>query len=121
MDARHREHREGFALNEIAPPVVAIRGVEKRFANGTQALAPVDLDVRHGEFVTLLGPSGCGKTTLLNLIAGLIAPSRGAIEWWGNPFSATGSLGLACSLENAFSREGLLSNLMSPNRRRGRL
>ena len=93
MDARHREHREGFALDEIAPPVVAIRGVEKRFANGTQALAPVDLDVRHGEFVTLLGPSGCGKTTLLNLIAGLIAPSRGAIEWWGNPFSATGSLG----------------------------
>jgi NitT/TauT family transport system ATP-binding protein len=93
VDARHRGQREGLALNEIAPTVVAIRGVDKRFRNGTQALAPVDLDVRHGEFVTLLGPSGCGKTTLLNLIAGLIAPSHGVIEWWGGPFSATGSSG----------------------------
>jgi len=67
--------------------------VTKRFANGTHALAPVDLDVRGGEFVTLLGPSGCGKTTLLNLIAGLVAPTSGAIEWWGGPFAATGAAG----------------------------
>jgi NitT/TauT family transport system ATP-binding protein len=49
--------------------------------------------VHHGEFLTLLGPSGCGKTTLLNLIAGLTTPSRGAIEWWGGPFGGTGSPG----------------------------
>jgi len=93
VDARYREQLEGFALSETTAPVVAIRGIEKRFPNGTQALASVDLDFRHREFVTLLGPSGCGKTTLLNLIAGLIAPSRGAIEWWGGPFSATGTSG----------------------------
>ena len=62
----------------------------KRFPNGTQALLPIDLDVRDGEFVTLLGPSGCGKTTVLNLIAGLIAPSSGRIAWWDGAFATTG-------------------------------
>ena len=71
-------------------PVVAMRGVEKTFANGTRALAPIDLDVRRGDFVTLLGPSGCGKSTLLNLIGGLAKPSRGTIAWWGGDFDATG-------------------------------
>ena len=72
-------------------PIVAVRGVTKRFPNGTEALAPIDLEVRNGEFVTLLGPSGCGKTTLLNLIAGLSTPSSGTIEWWGGSFAATGT------------------------------
>ena len=61
------------------------RRVAKRFGGGTEALAPVDLTVRSGEFVALVGPSGCGKTTLLNLLAGLIPPSSGALHWWGAP------------------------------------
>jgi len=64
-------------------PVLAARGVAKTYPDGTSALAPVDLAVDAGEFVTLLGPSGCGKTTLLRLLAGLLAPSAGSLAWWG--------------------------------------
>jgi len=62
-------------------PLVSIRDVSKQFANGTVAIRGVDLDLRDGEFVSLLGPSGCGKSTLLRIIAGLGAPSAGTIEW----------------------------------------
>jgi NitT/TauT family transport system ATP-binding protein len=62
-------------------PLVALRAVGKNFANGTRALAGLDLEVRPGEFLSLLGPSGCGKSTALRIIAGLSAPSEGTVEW----------------------------------------
>ena len=71
-------------------PLVSIRNVSKQFANGTLAIRGVDLDLRDGEFVSLLGPSGCGKSTLLRIIAGLGAPSAGTIEWPTAPHSASG-------------------------------
>jgi NitT/TauT family transport system ATP-binding protein len=49
------------------------------------ALAEVSLDVAPGEFVTLVGPSGCGKTTLLRIMAGLLAPTAGAVRLLGRP------------------------------------
>ena len=60
-----------------------LHGVSRTFDNGTQAIAALDLDVRAGEFLSLVGPSGCGKSTALRIIAGLIAPSTGTVEWPG--------------------------------------
>src|ERR1700693_5508870 len=58
---------------------VSLRGVTKIYDRGVVALGPLDLDVRKGEFVSLLGPSGCGKSTALRLIAGLNAPTSGTV------------------------------------------
>ena len=62
---------------------VSIRGLTKTFG-GVPALQSVDLEVRAGEFLTLLGPSGCGKTTLLRLIAGFEEPDAGEVLISGN-------------------------------------
>ena len=79
-------------------PILDLRGVAKTYANGTDALARVDLAVRSGEFVALLGPSGCGKSTLLHLLAGLARPSAGHIAWWGDAFASTGVAGRRIAL-----------------------
>ncbi len=65
----------------MADLLLRCRGVGKRFANGSVAVDGLDLDVREGEFLSLLGPSGCGKSTMLKLISGLSEPSSGRIEW----------------------------------------
>ena len=66
-------------------PLVSLRGVGKAFKSGTIALEGVDLDIRDGEFLTLLGPSGCGKSTVLRIIADLTDASFGEIVWRGQP------------------------------------
>mgnify|MGYP003627761141 CR=1 FL=1 len=71
--------------------VVAMHDVSKVFSNGTLALKGMSLDVKAGEFISLLGPSGCGKSTALRIIAGLGAPSSGSIDW---PSSRINSKGL---------------------------
>jgi len=60
--------------------VVSLRGVSKSFAGGgVTALSSIDLDVRPGEFVSLIGPSGCGKSTLLRIVGDLVEPSSGEV------------------------------------------
>jgi NitT/TauT family transport system ATP-binding protein len=75
------------------PPAVEVLSAEKVFANGTRALAPIDLSIADGEFLTLIGPSGCGKSTLLKLIANLIEPSDGRLLWWRGDFGQVGQEG----------------------------
>ncbi|GHB38264.1 nitrate/sulfonate/bicarbonate ABC transporter ATP-binding protein [Pseudovibrio japonicus] len=63
----------------INSPLLSLKGVSKTFENGTTAVDGFDLDVRAGEFLSILGPSGCGKSTILRLISGLEEPSAGQI------------------------------------------
>jgi NitT/TauT family transport system ATP-binding protein len=72
-----------MAPSSPGAPIVTLRGVSKTFGTGTRALDSLDLELRAGEFVSLLGPSGCGKSTALRLIAGLSEPSRGSVTWTG--------------------------------------
>jgi NitT/TauT family transport system ATP-binding protein len=62
-------------------PILTMQGVDKVFGQDVVALRDLTLDVREGDFMSLLGPSGCGKSTALRLIADLIHPTRGSIRW----------------------------------------
>lgn len=64
----------------MSDAAIALRGVTKVYDNGTVALGPLDLTVRHGEFVSLLGASGCGKSTALRIVAGLTPASSGVVD-----------------------------------------
>lgn len=66
--------------------VVRCRGVTKSFPAGDgdiEVLHGIDLDVPAGELTMLVGPSGCGKTTLISIIAGILSPTKGSGEAFG--------------------------------------
>jgi NitT/TauT family transport system ATP-binding protein len=88
MASPSREAEQGAPT---APVVVEALSAAKVYPDGTQALAPLDLAVREGEFVTLIGPSGCGKSTLLRMIAGLTGPTAGRVRWAGGLLDAGGA------------------------------
>ncbi|RUT34769.1 ABC transporter ATP-binding protein [Arsenicitalea aurantiaca] len=95
--------------DRTAAPAIDFRGVTKSFrlpdGKTLTALTDTSLSVGKGEFVALLGPSGCGKSTLLRLVAGLEAPSSGAVAVEGR---APEELVKAHRLGIAFQEHALL-------------
>jgi NitT/TauT family transport system ATP-binding protein len=106
---------------------LSIRGVSKHFTSRgrvTQALAPVDLELAQGEFVSLVGPSGCGKSTLLHIVGGLEGASAGSVELDGERVRGPGAeLGLVFQQHTLFPWLTVLENVRFPytlSRRRTR-
>ena len=100
---------------QAAAPLVALRGVRKAFVSGTVAVERLNLDVRDGEFLSLLGPSGCGKSTVLRLIAGLTSKTEGSIQWRGGQ----PSLGFVFQEPTLAPWSDVFTNVWLPLRLRG--
>lgn len=76
-------------LTLLQPPLVRFSGVQKTYDGTTLVVRDLDLDIRRGEFLTLLGPSGSGKTTTLMMLAGFESPTSGEISLAGVPITRT--------------------------------
>jgi NitT/TauT family transport system ATP-binding protein len=73
----------GAAANE--PSHVTLSGVVRTYEGPpvVHALGPIDLQIRTGEFFSVVGPSGCGKSTLLDVLSGLVRPTSGSVRFEG--------------------------------------
>jgi putative spermidine/putrescine transport system ATP-binding protein len=100
-----------------------LEGLAKSYG-ATVAVEAVDLEVGHGEFVSLLGPSGCGKTTILRMIAGLIEPTAGRIHLGGEDITERPvhkrNLGYVFQSYALFPHMTVAENVAFGLRRRGR-
>jgi NitT/TauT family transport system ATP-binding protein len=95
-------------------PLISLRGVSKAFKSGTLALENVNLDIRDGEFLTLLGPSGCGKSTVLRIVASLVSETAGEVRWRGQP-----SLGFVFQEPTLAPWSNVFDNVYLPLRLKG--
>ena len=68
----------------MSTPALKISNLKKRYANGTEALKGVSLEVPAGDFFALLGPNGAGKTTIIGISCGLVNKTEGAVEVFGH-------------------------------------
>ena len=83
----------------MTDPILSIRGLTKVYGSGTEALKPIDLDIRRGEIFALLGPNGAGKTTMISIICGIVKPTAGEVlidgkDWQRNYREARKRIGL---------------------------
>jgi len=90
--------------------VVTFSHVVKRYGDKT-VLRDISFEIERGEFISVIGSSGCGKTTLLRMINGLIEPSEGRINVFGNDISAMDKVALRRSIGYAIQEVGLFPHM----------
>ena len=95
--------------------MLEIRNLKKNFSNGTKALRGVSLNVKRGEFVSILGPSGSGKTTLLRSINGLESIENGEIIFDKNKIDPKNLSDVQRKTGMIFQEFNLVNNLSSIN------
>ena len=78
----------------VPSPLIETRSVCKNYG-ALRALEDVSIAVREGEFVSIVGPNGAGKTTLVNLLTGLLVPTRGEVYFKGGNIAGVGPVTLA--------------------------
>ncbi len=105
----------GRVAESSGAALVSLRGVSKAFKSGTVALQNVELDIRDGEFLSLLGPSGCGKSTVLRIVAGLTTSTAGKVLWRGQP-----SLGFVFQEPTLAPWSDVFDNVWLPLRLKGK-
>jgi len=99
-------------------PLVEVSGLGKTYRGrlkSVTALAGVDLEVRAGDFVSVVGPSGCGKSTLLKILAGLIPKSSGSVRLSGAEVDGPSrSVGVMFQTPVLFAWRTVLDNILLP-------
>jgi NitT/TauT family transport system ATP-binding protein len=100
---------------EVFDPILRLNGVNRVFESRGRRVVALDdftLDVRRGEFLTIVGPSGCGKSTVLNLVVGLLGVSSGSIHFKDRQHIGVNTeIGYVTQEDNLFPWRTVLGNV----------
>src|SRR5919202_2829438 len=98
--------------------LISVQNLQKVYPTATQplvALQDINLDVRQGEFLSLVGPSGCGKSTLLNIVGGLLDRTAGQVRFRGQEQSGPRrEVGMMFQTPVLFAWRTVLDNVLLP-------
>jgi NitT/TauT family transport system ATP-binding protein len=114
--------RPVIVADQSASPVLQFRNVTKTYKSdrgSVKALDRMSVEVKEGEFLTIVGPSGCGKSTLLNILVGLELPSEGEITLDGARAVDRKAVGYVMQNDNLYPWRTLRENVEFPLELRG--
>ncbi|MGM0922213.1 MAG: ABC transporter ATP-binding protein [Bacillota bacterium] len=95
--------------------MLTLSQISKSYSGDQHVLMPTDLNVKKGEFVSIIGPSGCGKSTLLDIIAGINKPTKGRVKYNGEDITnKTGLVGYMPQSDVLFPWRTVLDNVILP-------